>query len=117
MEVLPKLERVRWIPLTPGMKLIVMSDMHRGDGSGADDFAQNASMVLFMESIPASKDVLTVSFSMFKADLVRKEKSIFMPVKAPPSSSWISRAICVRSSSRTSRRRPARARICSWENP
>ncbi len=24
------------------MKLIVMSDMHRGDGSGADDFAQNS---------------------------------------------------------------------------
>jgi hypothetical protein len=25
-----------------GMKLIVMSDMHRGDGSGADDFAKNS---------------------------------------------------------------------------
>ncbi len=42
MEVLPKLDRVRWIPLTPGIKLVVMSDMHRGDGSGADDFAKNS---------------------------------------------------------------------------
>ncbi len=42
MEVIPKLERVRWIPLSPGIKLIVMSDMHRGDGSGADDFAKNS---------------------------------------------------------------------------
>jgi len=42
MEFLPKLERVRRLTLTPGMKLIVMSDMHRGDGSGADDFAQNS---------------------------------------------------------------------------
>lgn len=38
----PSLERVRHITLTPGMKLVVMSDMHRGDGSGADDFAQNS---------------------------------------------------------------------------
>jgi len=28
--------------MTPGMKLVVMSDMHRGDGSGADDFAKNS---------------------------------------------------------------------------
>ncbi|MFA6411801.1 MAG: metallophosphoesterase [Syntrophales bacterium] len=39
---LPKFERIKHIALTPGMKLIVMSDMHRGDGSGADDFAQNS---------------------------------------------------------------------------
>ncbi len=42
MGSLPELERIRHIKLTPGMKLIVMSDMHRGDGSGADDFAQNS---------------------------------------------------------------------------
>ena len=42
MSSLPEVERVRHITLTPGMKLIVMSDMHRGDGSGADDFAKNS---------------------------------------------------------------------------
>ncbi|MFH2076644.1 MAG: hypothetical protein ABIJ57_15085 [Pseudomonadota bacterium] len=42
MEALPKLERIRRQTLTPGMKLVCMSDMHRGDGSGADDFAQNS---------------------------------------------------------------------------
>ena len=42
MEALPKLERVRYLPMTTGMKLVVMSDMHRGDGSGADDFAKNS---------------------------------------------------------------------------
>ena len=38
----PSLERVKHLTLNPGMKLVVMSDMHRGDGSGADDFAQNS---------------------------------------------------------------------------
>jgi hypothetical protein len=42
METLPKLERIRRLTLAPGMKLVCMSDMHRGDGSGADDFAQNS---------------------------------------------------------------------------
>lgn len=42
MEAFPKLERIRRLCMTPGMKLIVMSDMHRGDGSGADDFAKNS---------------------------------------------------------------------------
>ena len=42
MEILPTLERIRRLTLTPGMKLVCMSDMHRGDGSGADDFAQNS---------------------------------------------------------------------------
>jgi len=42
MSSLPELERIRHIKLTPDMKLIVMSDMHRGDGSGADDFAKNS---------------------------------------------------------------------------
>jgi len=42
METLPKLERIRRLSLMPGMKLVCMSDMHRGDGSGADDFAQNS---------------------------------------------------------------------------
>jgi hypothetical protein len=42
METIPTLERVRRLTLTPGMKLVCMSDMHRGDGSGADDFAQNS---------------------------------------------------------------------------
>jgi hypothetical protein len=42
METFPKLERVRRLTLTPGMKFVCMSDMHRGDGSGADDFAQNS---------------------------------------------------------------------------
>jgi len=42
METLPKLERIRRLTLTPGMKLVCLSDMHRGDGSGADDFAQNS---------------------------------------------------------------------------
>ena len=42
MSGLPEFERIKHITSTPGMKLIVMSDMHRGDGSGADDFAQNS---------------------------------------------------------------------------
>jgi len=42
MEALPKLERVRHLTMAPGMKLVCMSDMHRGDGSGADDFAKNS---------------------------------------------------------------------------
>ena len=42
MGTLPEFERIKHITSTPGMKLIVMSDMHRGDGSGADDFAQNS---------------------------------------------------------------------------
>ena len=42
METLPKIERLRHLVLAPGMKLVCMSDMHRGDGSGADDFAQNS---------------------------------------------------------------------------
>ncbi|MBU2261239.1 MAG: metallophosphoesterase [Proteobacteria bacterium] len=42
METLPSLERIRHLTLTPGTKLVCMSDMHRGDGSGADDFAQNS---------------------------------------------------------------------------
>jgi len=42
MSNLPKLERIRRLTLTPGMKFVCMSDMHRGDGSGADDFAQNS---------------------------------------------------------------------------
>jgi hypothetical protein len=36
METLPILERIRRLTLMPGMKLVCMSDMHRGDGSGAD---------------------------------------------------------------------------------
>jgi len=42
MSNLPEFERIKHITLTPGIKLIVMSDMHRGDGTGADDFAQNS---------------------------------------------------------------------------
>ena len=42
METIPNLERIRRLTLTPGMKLVCMSDMHRGDGSGADDFAPNS---------------------------------------------------------------------------
>ena len=42
MSEIPRLERVRPVTLTPDMKLIIMSDMHRGDGSGADDFAKNS---------------------------------------------------------------------------
>ncbi|MEI6314704.1 MAG: hypothetical protein WCO89_07545 [Syntrophus sp. (in: bacteria)] len=42
MSNLPEFERLKHITLTPGMKLIVMSDVHRGDGSGADDFTQNS---------------------------------------------------------------------------
>ena len=38
----PDIERVKHLTLNPGMKLIIMSDMHRGDGTGADDFAQNS---------------------------------------------------------------------------
>lgn len=35
-------ERIKSINLSPGSKLIVMSDMHRGDGTGSDDFAHNS---------------------------------------------------------------------------
>jgi len=38
----PDLDRVKHLTLNPGMKLVVMSDMHRGDGTGADDFTQNS---------------------------------------------------------------------------
>jgi len=34
--------RTKSIDLQPGDRLIVMSDMHRGDGTGADDFAHNS---------------------------------------------------------------------------
>ena len=42
METLPKLERLRRLTLNASTKLVCMSDMHRGDGSGADDFAKNS---------------------------------------------------------------------------
>jgi len=42
MGIFPRLERIRRLNLTPGVRLVCMSDMHRGDGSGADDFAQNS---------------------------------------------------------------------------
>ncbi len=42
MSNLPEFERIKRITTTTDMKLIVMSDMHRGDGSGADDFIQNS---------------------------------------------------------------------------
>ncbi len=35
-------ERIKSLSLTPGARLIVMSDMHRGDGTGSDDFARNS---------------------------------------------------------------------------
>ncbi len=35
-------ERIKSLSLTPGTRLIVMSDMHRGDGTGSDDFAHNS---------------------------------------------------------------------------
>ncbi len=38
----PDITKFQRITLTPGMKLLAMSDMHKGDGSGADDFAQNS---------------------------------------------------------------------------
>ena len=34
--------RIKRLPLSDDTKLIVMSDMHRGDGSGSDDFAHNS---------------------------------------------------------------------------
>jgi len=34
--------RIKHLPLFSDTKLIVMSDMHRGDGSGSDDFAHNS---------------------------------------------------------------------------
>ena len=34
--------RIKRLPLTADTKLIVMSDMHRGDGTGSDDFAHNS---------------------------------------------------------------------------
>ncbi len=33
---------IKPIALEQGTKLIVMSDMHRGDGTGSDDFAHNS---------------------------------------------------------------------------
>jgi len=39
---LPAINPIKRITMTPGMKLIVLSDMHKGDGSGADDFVQNS---------------------------------------------------------------------------
>jgi len=35
-------ERIKSLSLAPGARLIVMSDMHRGDGTGSDDFAHNS---------------------------------------------------------------------------
>jgi len=35
-------EKIKHLSLLPETKMIVMSDMHRGDGSGADDFAHNS---------------------------------------------------------------------------
>ena len=34
--------RIKTLTMGPGAKIIVMSDMHRGDGSGSDDFAHNS---------------------------------------------------------------------------
>ena len=34
--------KIKHLSLLPETKIIVMSDMHRGDGSGADDFAHNS---------------------------------------------------------------------------
>ncbi len=38
----PQDDRIKHLPLTSDTKLIVMSDMHRGDGTGSDDFAHNS---------------------------------------------------------------------------
>lgn len=38
----PDLTRVKRLSMPPLTKLVIMSDMHRGDGTGADDFAQNS---------------------------------------------------------------------------
>lgn len=35
-------KKIKYLTLTPDKKLIVMSDMHRGDGAGSDDFAHNS---------------------------------------------------------------------------
>lgn len=42
MSSLPEFERVRRITCNPESRVVIMSDMHRGDGSGADDFARNS---------------------------------------------------------------------------
>ncbi len=34
--------RIKPLTIGPGTRIIVMSDMHRGDGSGSDDFAHNS---------------------------------------------------------------------------
>ncbi|MCF8143975.1 MAG: hypothetical protein K9N21_08660 [Deltaproteobacteria bacterium] len=34
--------RIKRLPLSEYTKLIIMSDMHRGDGTGSDDFAHNS---------------------------------------------------------------------------
>jgi len=34
--------RIKRLPLSEHTKLIIMSDMHRGDGTGSDDFAHNS---------------------------------------------------------------------------
>jgi hypothetical protein len=34
--------RIKRLPLSQDTKLIIMSDMHRGDGTGSDDFAHNS---------------------------------------------------------------------------
>jgi len=34
--------RIKKLPLSDDTKLIIMSDMHRGDGTGSDDFAHNS---------------------------------------------------------------------------
>jgi UDP-2,3-diacylglucosamine pyrophosphatase LpxH len=38
----PRDDRIKHLSLTSNTKLIIMSDMHRGDGTGSDDFAHNS---------------------------------------------------------------------------
>jgi hypothetical protein len=41
-EFYPQKTRIRRLPLSEDTKLIIMSDMHRGDGTRSDDFAHNS---------------------------------------------------------------------------
>jgi hypothetical protein len=50
METLPKLERVRRLTMMPGMKLVCMSDMHRGDSSTAAPWNTTLKTALPMSS-------------------------------------------------------------------
>jgi hypothetical protein len=103
MSSLPELERIRHITLTPGMKLIVMSDMHRGDGSSADDFAKNSliyrcALTHYLENgftyiELGDAEELQAGYKRFTKDYYRMIEIVYRAFKQPNAVATITRLI------------------------